>query len=284
MSWTCCTANAIAPRKYWNIRSSDSQPATNSPIEVTKAQLTSARIEQRLALLEDQDDTLSDQLRNQLGLPADQPIQVVTEDIPAAGDQAVADLIRDALQNNTEIKQAESQQVATQAQLKGERRSYWPTLSIIGQYNVLTKYNNYTEFFNKFERNNFVAGVEVRIPIFSASTSAGVSLARANVNVAQMALENKRSQLSLDVRHQARQAHEMDTAREVARLEMNLSQQNLDVLQAQFQQGRATLRDLEAAQLDQNDKFLAFLDADFARQQAQLGLLRTTGQVAQLFQ
>ena len=52
----------------------------------------------------------------------------------------------------------------------------------------------------------------------------------------------------------------------------------------QFQQGRATLRDLESAQLDQNDKWMAFLDADFAYQQTQLDLLRTTGQVAQLFQ
>ena len=52
-------------------------------------------------------------------------------------------------------------------------------------------------------------------------------------------------------------------------------------------QGRetvASLRDLEAAQLEQNDKWLAFLDADFARQQAQLELMRATGQVAQLAQ
>ena len=68
------------------------------------------------------------------------------------------------------------------------------------------------------------------------------------------------------------------------RLELDLAQQNLQVLQAQFQQGRASVRDLESAQLDQNDKWLAFLDADFARQQAQLDLLRTTGQVAKLFQ
>ena len=99
-----------------------------------------------------------------------------------------------------------------------------------------------------------------------------------------MAVENKRSEVSLDVRHKARLVKETDTAREVARLELDLAQQNLQVLQAQFQQGRASVRDMEAAQLDENDKWLAFLDADFARQQAQLDLLRTTGQVVQLFQ
>ena len=41
---------------------------------------------------------------------------------------------------------------------------------------------------------------------------------------------------------------------------------------------------LEAAQLEQNDKWLAFLDSDFARQQAQLAFMKVTGQVAQLAQ
>jgi hypothetical protein len=41
---------------------------------------------------------------------------------------------------------------------------------------------------------------------------------------------------------------------------------------------------LEAAHLEENDKWLAFLDANFGRQQAQLELLRTTGQVSQVLQ
>jgi outer membrane protein TolC len=98
-----------------------------------------------------------------------------------------------------------------------------------------------------------------------------------------MQVENKRAQVSLDVRHKARQAREMDTGREVARLELELAQQNLQVLQSQFQQGRASIRDLETAQLDESEKWLLFLDADIARQKAELDLLRTTGQLAQTF-
>jgi outer membrane protein TolC len=120
--------------------------------------------------------------------------------------------------------------------------------------------------------------------VFSSRTSAGVAFAQANANAAQLTVDNKRSEVSLDVRHKARVVKEMDTSREVARLELDLAQQNLQVLQAQFQQGRASVRDLENAQLDENDKWLAFLDSDFARQQAQLDLLRTTGQLAKLFQ
>ncbi len=42
------------------------------PIEVIRAQLTTARIEQRIAQLEDRDDSLSGELRDMMGLPADE--------------------------------------------------------------------------------------------------------------------------------------------------------------------------------------------------------------------
>ncbi len=70
----------------------------------------------------------------------------------------------------------------------------------------------------------------------------------------------------------------------MARLDLKLAQQNQGVIQAQFDQGRATLSQLEQAQLDENDKWLAFLDAGFARQQAELALLQATGQVNRILQ
>jgi outer membrane protein len=254
------------------------------PIEVTKAQLTAAQVERRLVQLEDQEETASDQLRFLLGLQPDQPIEVVSEDIPKAADETINNLVEEALRNNSEVKQAESERAISEARLKGERGGYWPTIGLIGQYNLLAKFNNYDQFFNKFQRNNFIAGIDIKIPIFASRTGASVAFARADLTASTMQVENKRAQISLDVRHKARGAREMDMGREVARLELELAQQNLQVLQSLYQQGRASIRDLEAGQLDQNEKWLAFLDADFARQQAQLDLLRTTGQLAQVFQ
>jgi outer membrane protein len=254
------------------------------PIEVTRAQLTAARVEQRRAQLEDQEESAADQLRVVLGLEPDQPIEVTAEDIPPAADQTITNLVAEALRNNPEVKTAESERSASELRLKGERGGYWPTVGLIGQYNLLAKFNNYDQFFNRFTRNNFIAGIDVKIPIFASHTSAAISFARANLTASQMQVENKRAQVSLDVRHQARRAREMDTTREVARLELELAQQNLQVLQSQFQQGRASIRDLEGGQLDENEKWLAFLDAEFAHQQAELDLLRTTGQLAQVFQ
>ena len=146
---------------------------------------------------------------------------------------------------------------------------------------MLSKINNYTDFFNKFQRNNVIFGVQVQIPIFASRTSSAVAFAQADLNAANLALEKKRSELSLDVRRKARLVREADLGGEVARLELQLAQENVRVLQAQFDQGRGSLKDLEAAHIEENDKWLAFLDANYARQQAQLDLLRTTGQLAQ---
>jgi outer membrane protein len=254
------------------------------PVEVIRAQLTTARIEQRVAQLEDRDDSLSGEIRDMMGLPEDETIEVSTEEIPRLAEEASKDLVTEAMTNNVELKQAQTELRAREFKLRGEQGGRWPSFALTGQYNVLSKINNYTEFFNKFQRNNVVFGVQVTIPIFASRTSSAVAFAQADYNAASLALEKKRSELSLDVRRKARLVHEADLAGDVARLELQLAQEDVRVLQAQFDQGRGSLKDLEAAHIEENDKWLSYLDANYARQQAQLELLRTTGQLSTVLQ
>jgi outer membrane protein len=254
------------------------------PIEVVRAQLTTARIEERIAQMEDRDDFLSGELRDLMGMPPDEMIEVSTEEIPGAAAEVSKDLVSEAMANNVELKQAQTELRAREFKLKGEQGGRWPSFSLTGQYNVLSKINNYTQFFDKFSRNNVVFGVQVQIPIFASRTSSAVAFARADYNAANLALQKKRSELSLDVRRKARIVREAELSGEVARLELQLAQENVRVLQATFDEGRGSLKDLEAAHIEENDKWLAFLDANYSRQQTQLELLHTTGQLAQVLQ
>jgi outer membrane protein TolC len=86
------------------------------------------------------------------------------------------------------------------------------------------------------------------------------------------------------VRQKTLHLRERDAAKEVARLELQLAQQNIAVLQQQFSEGKVNLRDVERARLDENDRWMAYLDANFQRQQAQLDLLRTAGQLDKVWQ
>jgi outer membrane protein TolC len=254
------------------------------PVDLIRAQLTTAQIEQRIAQLEDRDDSLTGELRDLMGLPSDEMIEVETEEIPAAAAEASKDVVAEAMTNNVELKQAQTELKAREFKLKGEEGGRWPSFALIGQYNVLSKINNYTEFFNKFQRNNVIFGVQVQIPIIASRTSSAVAFARADLNAATLALQKKRSELSLDVRRKARLVREAELGGEVAKLELQLAQESVRVLQSQFDEGRGSLQDLEAAHIDENNKWLAFLDANYARQQVQIDLLHTTGQLAQVLQ
>lgn len=254
------------------------------PVEVTKAQLTRAQVAQRILQLEGREDELEVFLRNQLGLAAHQEFDVAAEELPGEAEQEGANLIAMALQNNTALKLAESDVRAKEFRLKGEKRGYWPTLEFVSVYSVLARFNNFDEFFNRFQRNNFNAGVQVQIPIFSARAKAAVGLAQVNLQVAKASLENKKSEVSAEVRQKSRKVKETEAAKEVARLELQLVQQNLSVAQAQFDEGRTSVRDMEKLRLDESEKWMAFLDANFKRQQAQIELLRAAGQLDKLLQ
>jgi outer membrane protein len=254
------------------------------PVEVTKAQLIKAQVVQRILHLEGREDELEVFLRYQLGLPETQAIEVTPEELPGEAEQAGDTLVAAAMINNAGLRLAESDVRAKEFRLKGERRGYFPTLELVSVYSVLAKFNNYSQFFNHFQRNNYNAGIDMRVPIFSAQTRAAVGLAQVNLDAAKASLTNKRIELSAEVRQKTRRVRETDAAKEVARLELQLAQQNVGVQQAQFEEGKLGLRDMEKARLDENEKWMAYLDANFQKQQAQLDLLKTAGQLDKVWQ
>jgi outer membrane protein len=253
-------------------------------VEVTKAQLTKAQVVQRILQLEAREDELEVFLKYQLGIAEGQAIEVTPEDLPGEAEQAGDNLVAMALTNNTGLKMAESDVRAKEFRLKGEKRGYWPTLELVSIYSVLAKFNNYSEFFNHFQYNNFNAGVNVQVPIFSARTKAFIAQAQVNLDAAKASLSNKTTEVTAQVRQKTRRVKERDAAKEVARLELQLAQQNLAVLQAQFGEGKLNLREVEKARLDENEKWMAYLDANFQKQQAQLELLKTVGQLDKVWQ
>jgi outer membrane protein len=254
------------------------------PIEETRSELTAARIQQRIIMLEDRNEALTLQIRDLTGMPEGRAIEVGAEETSFASDlqeSAMADM---AVQNDRGIQEAENERTARQHILRGAHLSYWPTVDLLGQYSVLSKFNNYDQYYKNFQRNNVNFGVQITIPLFSAKTRSNVALAKSELDAAELMLGSKRRGVRVEVQEKARNVRELDAGREVARLDLKLAQESLQVVQAKFDEGHATLRDIEQAQLDQSDKWVAFLDADFARQQGQLTLLQATGQLGKVFQ
>jgi outer membrane protein len=254
------------------------------PVAVTKDQLTKARVVQRVLQLEGRQDELEVVLRGQTGLAENTQIEITPEDLPGIAEQEGANLVAMALQDNVALRVAQSDVRAKEFRLIGEKRGYYPTLQLVAVYSRLANFNNYLDFFKKFQPNNFNAGVQVQVPIFSAQTRANIALAQVNLDVAKAELASKKTEVSAAVRVKTRRLRERDAAKEVARLELQLAQQNLTVLQSQYAEGRINLREVEKARLEENDKWMAYLDSNFLRQQAQLDLLQTAGQLDKVWQ
>jgi outer membrane protein len=254
------------------------------PVEVTRSQLTKALITQRVLQLEGRQDELEVFLRNQCGLQQDTPIEVAAEDLPGEAEQEGANLVALAMENNPSIQADISDVRAKQFRLTGEKRGYYPTLELVSTYSLLAKFNNYAEFFQKFERNNYNAGINVQVPIFSPQTKANIALAEVNLHIAQVNLASKKQEVSAGVRQKTRHLRERDAAKEVARLELQLAQQDVAVLQSQLDEGKVNLREVERARVAENEKWMQYLDSNFQRQQAQLDLLQAAGQLDKVWQ
>ncbi len=267
-----------AVQRIQEITSSRVAEGRELPVEQTRAQLSAARVEQRIVDLEGREETLVTELRALTGLQNDLPLAIVPETL-APPEQATPDLVALALASSTELQQTDRERRAREDRLQGERGGYWPSLDIVGEYATFAKFNNYDEFFRTFQRHNLNVGIQARWSIFSAQTASAVAVARSELQQIDVELKRKREEIELSVRRDAQRARELKATRAVARLELQLAQENLRMLQERFQAERANLRDVELARVEESERWVAFLQADYESQQAQLELLKATGQL-----
>ena len=209
------------------------------PIEVTRAEVVEARSEQKIVQLETRQRVLEYQLATWMGIPAERRLELSPSHFLSTTHQRERDLTDRALANSFDLRQAEYERRAREHRLKGEIGSKWPSVDLVGEYGLFGKFNNFEDYFQKFQRNNFNIGVQVRIPILASQRNANVALARSELTAAEMVIKSKRQSVELEVSSKYQHLRELNAAREVARLELKLAQESLQLLQARFEEGQA---------------------------------------------
>ena len=71
----------------------------------------------------------------------------------------------------------------------------------------------------------------------------------------------------------------MEAAQEVAQLEYQLAQSNLDAVETRLDAGTATLKDIGDSRMQVSERYLALQDTTFELQRARIGLMRSTGEL-----
>jgi outer membrane protein len=254
------------------------------PVESVRAKLDRARAEQAIVQLEGREESLAIELQRLTGIHSDtSSLEIVPDRLAAQPEQPVAELVARALASNSELRRADYEQRARRDRLNQEHAAYWPAIDVVGEYAMFAKFNNWDEFFLRFERNNLNVGIQARWPIFSAQTTSAVRVAQAELRQIDVELRRRREEVEAAVRRASQHRRELNVARDTAALELALAQEQVRMLQERFHADRANLRDVERARLEQTDKQVAFLQADFDSQQAVLELLNSTGQLARVF-
>jgi outer membrane protein len=249
------------------------------PVEAKRADLNLARARQRLQAFEAGREDAEGSLALLLGLESSEEIRVAVEDrTPAALPGGADSCAEAALANSKEVRRLESALTAKGFEVRAQKAAWLPRVDLVAQYALLARYNNYEAFFRKFQRHNGQIGVSLQIPLF-AGTAVGAHARQAEADAARLRLElqSARSRIERDARRLYQQARNAESAREIARLDLDVAREQLSVLLAQIEEGRASLRQVEEARLAEDDKWLAFVESTYAIEAARLNLLHETG-------
>jgi outer membrane protein TolC len=247
-----------------------------SPVERTKARLAAARLRMRLTEAQGSADVLRQHLAKLTGLPASS-IETVNDSIPPFPALPEEPELNAKVESNPAVESAMQHARAQYLRAKAEHRATLPSFDFATQYARLAKYNNYDLFFKTFEPNNATIGVVIRFPFLNFAQRERAKAADAEALKAKKQAEAAKNQLSEETLKMQRTVRQMEAAQEVAQLEYELAESNLDALQTRMDAGTATIRDLGDARTQANERFLALQDVTFQLQQARVGLMRSAG-------
>jgi outer membrane protein TolC len=260
----------------------------DTQIDLTQAKLTAAEL--HLAMMKAQDDSQYD--REHLARLIDLPPAALTIDSSFPATPVPIDPTFNTTAHgyaNSAVAAAFATAGAKLNQAAGlGRYRFLPELNLVAQYN---RYATFTDSFGALQKLNGtikadegVFGVQITLPFFDKERSAKAREAAADASRSFHDAESAQMD-ALD--GQSRLRHtiaEINAQADVATLQQQLAQQQLDILHVQLQTGtgdptapQMTPKDEQKSRIGERDKYLNVIDAGFQLHQAEIQLLRQTG-------
>jgi outer membrane protein TolC len=255
------------------------QAGVDSKMDLTKASLNSARVRMRLAQVQGDVDLLRQRLAQLTGLDAHGLVTDIASVPPRPEVHQQDDLAARALANNAAIKAADERAKSAALRAGAEHRQLDPTIDLVGDYGLFTKYNGLDQLFpqGQFSRNNATLGLAIRVPFLNSAQRSHAAAADADAMKAQKQATALREQLSNETLRLQRTIDQLSAARDVAQLEFELAQAESEAVEPRIQAGNATIKDEVNAHIQADDKQSALFDAQFELDRARLQLLRNIG-------
>jgi outer membrane protein TolC len=247
-------------------------------IDAEIADFNIARAKQRIEALEMDTDYGETSLSLILGFGPNDRVR------PLEGDRAAETAppteeaaVESALANSKEVQRLVSQMQAKGFELRSFKASRLPTFDLVAQYSLLAKHN-YQDFFGRFQRNNGQLGVSIQIPLLTGSAS-GAQAFRAEAEITQMRqqVQSTRDRITMETRKGFQDVKRAQTARDMAKMDLDLTRKQISIVLSQMEEGRAGLRQVEDLRALETEKWIAFYDAQNVLEKTKLALLKQTG-------
>ncbi|MBZ5592807.1 MAG: TolC family protein [Acidobacteriia bacterium] len=251
------------------------------PLQLKRAALSVARAGERVEQLGADQDSTERSLAVVLGFGADDQVRATLEEPPVPALPASEDAaIQSAIESSKELRRLESALIAKGLDVRAQKAARLPTLDLIAQWALFAKYNHYADYFRAFQSNNGEIGVSITVPVLPGP-GVSAAVAQAEVEAARLRIEMNaaRNRISLETRQSYQTLRKAETARDVARLDLEVARDEVSVLLAQMNEGRASLQQMEQVRFNEDEKWIAFYDALYAAEKAAWDLLRQTGTV-----
>lgn len=252
------------------------------PIDGKRAAVNLLQVRRRIAALETNLEAHSLALAQTLGLDPKQGVRAAMEEretppLPPGEDEAVAA----ALSASVEIRRLESALAAKNLEARSFRAARLPKIDLIAQYGLLAKFNRYEDYFNSFQRHNAQIGASFQIPLFGDEASRARA-AQAEVEARKISVQTRqaRARVESDTRAAWQRVRDSEAGRDFARMDLELAREQVSVLLAQMEEGKASLQQIEQARFEEQEKWMALYDASAQLERARLNLLRHTEMLA----
>jgi hypothetical protein len=181
---------------------------------------------------------------------------------------------------------------ARQQQAKGDATfRFWPQINFVTQYNRYATFTNSFKTLEGFSQSHIAAneaalGVQITMPFFDKARSARADRSLAEAARAFHDAQNTQLDALDGLSRSRRSISELRAQAEVATLQQQLAQQQLDVLRVQLKSGTGnpngtemSPKDEQSALIAERDKYLAVVDAGFQLRQAEIQLLRQSDEL-----
>lgn len=258
----------------------------SSQMDVTQAELISAQLELRRIHIQDHMRVLQLHLAHLTGLSED----AITPDaatIPGTPPLPPSEALAALTERTDAVRAARAEAFSKRyVALSDRRRNLHPEIAFGIQYSRYAKFNNYAEYYLRFQHNNFDVGINMSLPLYDSSARAKSRGSAADAVHAEQQATMVALQLDEQARELTGSMAELRAQQKVAGLQSELAQENVDVVRTQIENGSGnpnvtpmTPRDEQKAHIEERRRFLDKLDSDFQLLQAQIQLQRVLGTV-----